>query len=415
MRLIEALLRRHIGLNAASIGSALIERAVRGRMQAHGLKNSDTYHDLLATSRQELEQLIEAVVVTETWFFRDQESFDRFTQIALHEWRPRHPAAPLRVLSMPCASGEEPYSLAMALLEAGPPAPGFTIDAVDISALALARAERAVYGKNSFRGRELGFRDRHFLPTMEGYALSPLVRRCVTFEQGNILDASLLAGRPPYDFIFCRNLLIYFDRAMQTLALAKLHRLLADDGLLFVGPAELALVVESGFHHAGLPMAFACRKAAGNTTPAETPPPRPSPATLTETPRQPHTGDPAPPRIAELSSREQVQDLRDPTPAMVDLEIACQHANAGRLAEAAAICDAYLTLEGPAAQAYYLLGLASDASHDPAAITYYRKALYLEPNHYEALTHLTLALEKSGDVGAARIFKRRAERAQPKP
>ncbi len=383
MRHIEALLRRHIGLDAASVGASLIERTVRLRMKQHGLKKPDAYHDLLATSRHELEQLIEAVVVTETWFFRDHEPFNVFTQLALHDWRPRHPAGTLRVLSLPCASGEEPYSLAMALLDAGAPEPAFAIDAADISANALARAERAVYGKNSFRGRELGFRARHFLPTKEGYALSPLVRRCVKFARGNVLDDDFLAGSVPYDFIFCRNLLIYFDRATQILALGKLHQLLADDGVLFVGPAELPLVVESGFVNAGLPMAFACRKAGGDAAPVKTP-------------------------------RRRPPEVRTPTTATAELEVARQHADAGRFAEAAAICDAHLADAIPSAQAYYLLGLVKDAGNDPAAITYYRKALYLEPNHYEALVHITRALEKSGDADAARIYQRRAERAQPK-
>lgn len=385
MNAIEALLRRHIGLDAASVGATLIERTVRLRMKLHGLKKTEAYRELLATSRPELEQLIEAVVVTETWFFRDHKPFHVFAQLALHDWRLRHSTGTLRVLSLPCASGEEPYSLAMALLDAGMPEMAFTIDAADISANALARAERAVYGKNSFRGRELGFRDRHFLPTQEGYALSPIVRRCVRFERGNVLDDSFLAGSVPYDFIFCRNLLIYFDPATQILALSKLHRLLAADGVLFVGPAELPLVVASGFVSAGLPMAFACRKAGGDIAPAETP-------------------------------RRRKSEVRTPTrsDATASLEVARQHVAAGRRAEVAAICIAHLASAGPSAQAYYLLGLVKDADNNPAAIKYYRKALYLEPKHYEALVHLTLALEKSGDGAAARIYQRRAERAQPK-
>lgn len=394
MRHIEALLRRHIGLDAASVGPSLIERAVRLRMKHCGLKKPDTYRDLLATSRHELEQLIEAVVVTETWFFRDREPFIIFTQLALHNWRLRHPTGTLRVLSLPCASGEEPYSLAMALLDAGVPSPTFVIDAADISANALARAERAVYGNNSFRGPELGFRDRHFLPTKDGYALSSLVRHRVNFERGNLLDDRFLAESVPYDFIFCRNLLIYFDRATQILVLAKLHQLLADDGVLFVGSAELPLVVASGFVNASLPMAFACHKATGD-------------------PGAGQSRDDASGERRAASARH--QPAFDPRPSTLDsLEVARQHADAGRLAEAAAICDAHLTSESPSAQAYYLLGLVKDAGNDPAAITYYRKALYLEPNHYEALVQITLALEKSGDVDAARIYQRRAERAQLK-
>ena len=387
MRHIEDLLRRHIGLDAASIGVSLIERTVRLRMKQCGLNKPDAYHNLLANSRHELEQLIEAVVVTETWFFRDREPFNVFAQLALQDWPARHPIGPLRVLSMPCSSGEEPYSLAMALLDAEVPDASFVIDAMDISASALARAEQAVYGKNSFRGGELAFRDRHFRPTQDGFALGPAVRRCVKFERGNILEDDFLAGSGAYDYIFCRNLLIYFDPASQVLALSKLHRLLADDGVLFVGPAELPLVVASGFVNSGIPMAFACRKA------------------------------PPPARAPVKPFHQQPAEARTPTPmvAPAELKVARQHADAGRLAEATVICNAHLTSEGPSAQAFFLLGLIQAARNDPEAISYYRKALYLEPNHYEALVHITLALEKSGDTESARIYQRRTERAQPKP
>ncbi len=146
------------------------------------------------------------MVVTETWFFRDPETFAAFVRLVREEWLPAHTTAPLRLLSVPCSSGEEPFSLVMALLDAGVPAERFQIEAVDISARALARAERGVYGRNSFRGKDLAFRDRYFQPSEEGFVLDPAVRDCVRFCQGNFLSDDFLTGRASYDFIFCRNL-----------------------------------------------------------------------------------------------------------------------------------------------------------------------------------------------------------------
>lgn len=418
MNHVEARLRREIGLDAASIGSSLIERTIRVRMKLHGLRRIEDYQTLLEHSRAECEELIEAVVVTETWFFRDREPFNAFLQLILGEWLPQNTTGNLRLLSVPCSSGEEPYSLAMALLDAGVPKDRFTIDAVDISTTALARAQRAIYGRNSFRGKDLSFRDRHFVPTKDGYALSSLVQRCVSFRRDNLLDAEFLAGTAPYDFIFCRNLLIYFDRATQTQALAKLHRLLQPEGVLFVGAAELPLVGESGFVSANLPLAFACRKSgsanaaaiaarASNRKPAR----RTTAATT--------NGDFA---IAESNGKPPGLPARK-LPASssaigeaITLEAARHLADAGKLKEAAAACEAVISSAGPSAQAYYLLGLVSDAGDDAvAAAVFYRKALYLEPEHYEALLHLALLLERMGDAGSARTFRRRAERAQPKP
>jgi chemotaxis protein methyltransferase WspC len=425
MRHIEALLRRQIGLDPASVGLALIERTVRLRMKQHGIKKTETYRDLLATSHEELNELIEAVVVTETWFFRDREPFNAFKQLAQQKLKPPEPsleagepetnpaydlrslsrnAGPVRVLSLPCASGEEPYSIAITLLEAGVPEACFTIEAADISAHALSRAERAVYGNNSFRGRDLAFRDRHFLPARDGYALSPHVRRCVKFARGNLLNDNFLDGRAPYDFIFCRNLLIYFDADTQVLALGKLHRLLAADGVLFVGPAELPLVVASGFVNAGLPMAFACQKATRNAV---------GEGRRTDPPRK--TSDAAAKFYDLRNQQVQGRAARYSRPATRDaLEVAQEHMKAGRLAEGVAICNAHLARAGPSAQAYFLLGLAAEASDDSSAMAFYRKALYLEPKHYKALVQITLVFKKTGDLEAARIYQRRAERAQPK-
>ncbi len=400
MRQIEDLLRRHIGLDAGAVGPSLIERAVRLRMRQHRVADAEAYRRLLATSRHEFEQLIESVLVTETWFFRDREPFNIFTQIVRQENQTRPKAGALRVLSLPCSTGEEPYSMVMALLDAGVADAGSTIHAVDISANALAQAERAVYGKNSFRGRDVDFRDRYFRTTKEGFALLPQVRQRVRFERGNILEAGFLAGGAQYDIIFCRNLLIYFDRATQVIALAKLHELLSDNGVLFVGPAELPLAVASGFVSIGLPMAFACQK------------PNPDPAARENHRRWLGQGMTVEPPRRRHSRATAATAVAIDAPG--ELEVARQHAEAGRLAEAAAICNSHLAREGASAEAYFLLGLVKDAASDSAAISCYRKALYLDPKHHEALVHLSMALEKSGDLNAARLYRRRAERARPK-
>lgn len=412
MQRIEGLLRKEIGLDAASIGSSLIERTIRLRMRQNGLKHVEAYRELLDSSTDELRELIEAVVVTETWFFRDREPFNAFTQLVLTEWLPCHPKGAFRVLSVPCSSGEEPYSLAMALLDAGVPDTRFAIDAVDISANALARAERAIYGKNSFRSRDLAFRDRHFLHTKEGYVLNPTVRSTVKFQRANILNEGFLNGSAPYDFVLCRNLLIYFDRATQIMTLEKLHRLLAREGVLFVGPAEMPLASEGGFVSANLPLSFACRKSDSNFLPRALSPRRKTGGARIQDPlRFPSVRDGA--RVVTVARTQKSTSLSTGSPAPETLEAARQLADTGQLTEAAAICEAQLSRNGHSAEAYYLLGLMKDAGDDPNAITFYRKALYLDPNHYETLVHIALWLEKNGDTSGARPFRRRAERAQP--
>lgn len=408
MKEIERTLRERIGLDPSSIGASLIHRSVRLRMKSRGLKTTAEYLALLRSNKAEWDELQELVVVTETWFFRDQAPFGAAIQIMRDGWLPVHPIGQARFLSLPCSSGEEPYSLAMALLEARLSPERFQIDAVDISRRALAAARKGIYGKNSFRGKDLAFRSRYFQAARDGYFLLPSVRQCVRFHHGNILNSGPGVISGSYDFIFCRNLLIYFDEPTRRQALARINQLLAPDGVLFVGAAEQPLVLDQGFVSAHIPMAFACRKASRSEGPANLIPRgkiSSTPAFLGWTSQQPALETQLP-RLPQKMS-----DSRDTAPSPEsDLDRAQILADAGKLAEAAQCCEAHLRLVGASARAYYLLGLVRDAMGDPAAQDYYRKALYLDPSHYESLLQLAMWLEKNGEAAGARRFKNRALR-----
>ena len=204
-----ALLRETVGLDAASVGVGLIERAVKRRVSANDLRDISQYADLLQRSEPELQSLVEAVVIPETFFFRYPESFAALRQIVGEQFL--FGTQKMRALSVPCSTGEEPYSIAMTLLDAGLSLERFQIDAIDISAHLLDIARLGMFGSNSFRGSELKFRNQYFQKTDAGFRLCDRVRQCVKFEQGNVLEERFRFGSEPYDFIFCRNLLIYFD------------------------------------------------------------------------------------------------------------------------------------------------------------------------------------------------------------
>ncbi|HMP82697.1 MAG TPA: CheR family methyltransferase [Verrucomicrobiota bacterium] len=410
MKRVETLLRAEIGLDAASLGPTAVERAARQRMKTLGVGSVDDYFRLLDSSPAERTELVEAVVVTETWFYRDRDSFIAFTRLA-QEWALKNPSGPLRALSVPCSSGEEPYTMAMCLLDAKLPPARFVIDAVDISARTLARAIAGVYGKNSFRGEDLAFRDRHFDAVNNSYTLRQPVRDCVRFRQDNLLNGNFLHESGPYHFIFCRNVLIYFDRPTQVRALAVLNAKLAKDGILFVGPAEMSIFLDNGFVSAGLPMAFACVHRDG------TRPTRPQRrARTTVSPVSPPAS--SPPATLPVGTPPAANGNVPPLPAATiagvsdasDLNTAQQLADAGKLVEAATLCEEHIRRNGPSAQVYYLLGLVLDAGgNETLAADYYRKALYLAPDHYDALWHMALLLEKTGNHSEANSFKRRAE------
>lgn len=392
------LLWETIGLDHTSIGLSSVERAVQQRVAACHVDCPQAYMQHLRATSGELQSLVEAVVVPETWFFRDPRAF---AAVADHAKTLLGRGEKLHFLCIPCSTGEEPYSLAMALLDAGIPASCFHIDAMDVSERVIAHARRGIYGRNSFRGRDLEFRDRYFTETPDGHLLSQAVRDCVKFHRGNLLDDTSMARGRSYDAIFCRNLLIYFDADTQRRAILALERLLAPHGLFCVGPAETGLLTSHNFTHTRISLAFAFRK--GKEQPAV-----PAPAVVAR--KRPIA---APIPLPKPVAKPAPKFLAKPTiPApLVHLNEATRLADEGRLAEVAAICHASIQQSGASAQAFFLLGLVSDAAgRDDEAIAHYRKALYLNPQHHDALLHYSLLTDRLGDASMAQSLRERARR-----
>ena len=413
---IEQIIQQETGLHPDAIGSNSISRAIRARLRILGIKRAEDYLDVLQNCPLEKHELIESVVVTETWFFRDAPAFAAAANIVRDELIPTILNRPARLLSLPCSSGEEPYSLAMALLDAGVPASQFRIMAADISSRSLARAQRGVFGRNSFRGKDLAFRDKYFRALEKEFALEPAILSCVNFHQFNLLSENGTSLPGLFDIVFCRNLMIYFDPPTQKTALDRIGRFLNPGGALFVGPAEQPFVLEQGYVSAHIPMAFACRNPGHLGRIGE---PRVSPSLHAGHPRKAQTSPPRVPPARSIgaparhsNSQSDVETAASPNG---ELERARRLADSGQLREAAALCERYLREKGASAQAYFLIALIRDAAGDTSSTEFYRKAIYLDPNHYESLMHLALSLEKSGEKARARAYRNRAQRLKPKP
>jgi chemotaxis protein methyltransferase WspC len=402
-RTAESVLATRIGLDPQAVGDGAITRALHARMSALGLIDLDRYLRHLADSETEQQELVEEVVVPESWFFRDEQPFVALRECAAEygECDSGMTKLPLRVLSIPCGCGEEPYSIAITLLDLGLTSGRFRIDAVDVSTRHLAVAERGVYRGNSFRGSDLAFRDRHFQPDAQAqsFTLDPSVRAIVRFTLGNLLDPHLLDGAPPYDIVFCRNVLIYLDGASRSRALATLDRLLRPGGLLFVGHAERPTIDDPRFGPYGENASFALRHKALGV---------PDPPTAAAAP-------PAPSRRAEPTQKLAAPEgpVCLPQSSATLLAEAASLADQGRSDEAAAGCEAVLARFGPSPAVLFLLGLvrqSTDRFHE--AEICFRKAIYLDPNHDEALLALALCAKRRGDSDEAAGYRRRAERAR---
>ena len=402
------LLKRKMGLDSRSIGAAAVERAVRHRMSATGVDDERDYLMRVQASPAEMQLLIESVVVPETWFFRYPESQQAMAQLACERLFGAGAADErvLRVLSLPCSSGEEPYSIAMALLDAGVPASRFQIDALDISERVVQFARRGLYGRNSFRGDALDYRDRYFTETGDGHQLSAQVMEQVRFQSGNLFDAGLLAHAPAYDFVFCRNLLIYFDQATQERAVQVLRRHTREDGVLFVGPAETSLLTARRLPPVAMPHCFAflarprpdaAPAAASLFKPAALPA---QPASRVPAPRppaplrpMPHPARPAAAGRAGRSRRGQI-GIRGRNLAAPDRGAGGPGAREGR---DRALRRAPGTLWRERRRLLSARPAAGCGGRCPPGAGRLPQVLYLQPNHREALLHLAALVASEGD------------------
>lgn len=409
---IEHFLRDAIGLKRDTISASGVMGAVRERMRDCGMVDETRYLRELYESPQEQEALIERIVIPETWFFRDEQPFNVMRDYVRNAWAARREqAAPIRVLSTPCSTGEEPYSIVMTLLDQGIPPEHWRVDACDISRAALAKAQAGRYSRHSFRSRDLAFRERFFRPDHEHFVLDEAVRKGVHFAQGNIIDPDFLQGQPCYDLIFFRNLMIYLGQEEQARALTTLDRLLCPAGLLFIGHAEPSPLLGRWFTPAGYSGAFAYRKRDPGQLAIPVQPLRRKPAPRPPLSRSPVASPPSPSRDAQTAPAPVTSRPPERTP---DDRLAEAHglADAGQLTAARRLCETLLQSGHHQAAVFYLLGLIHDAGGEAgAAETCFRKALYLEPDHLEALTHLALAAERRGATADASRYRERALRA----
>lgn len=455
---LEDLLARTIGLDSASLGPTLVTHALQRRMKALGVARESEYLSRIQTSTAELQELIEELVVSESWFFRDSQPFVLLQQHAM-AWLAEPTSTVFRCLSLACATGDEPYTIAMVLLESGVPRERFQIDAIDISNRALERAHRGVYGQKAVSKVEPELRARYFRPHPEGMEVDPEIRRTVRFNCGNLVRPESLRLRPPYDVIFCRNLLIYLTDSAREQAAETLDRLLAPNGLLFVGHAEILPLLDTRFVPVKWRGSFAYqRRSSGSPTPvsrpaftftplSSSPPPPPSvpapkpppaappawqpkPATTTtafpaSTGSSFNNGPPDPPASAFAGPPDWTRTpAPDPdpgvgAPASVDpiLDQAEALANRHQYDTATQLCEQSIRVRGPSARAFHLLGMIRNALGDIVqAEQFLSRAVYLDGQHEEALLTLSAIARRRGDHTSAANFQRRAERArQRKP
>jgi chemotaxis protein methyltransferase CheR len=243
-----ALIDEYAGIKLSLQKRNMVYNRLLRRLRAHGVRSFGDYLDLVeADHSSERQAFVNALTTNLTSFFREPHHFELLAARAAT----RKGQAPLRVWSSACSTGEEAWSIAMVLREAGCPA---DIRASDIDSEVLRTGNTGVYRSERVADLEPARLKKHFLRgtgANDGLvSVRPELRSMVRFFQLN-LQASQWPGQEPYDVIFCRNVVIYFDRDAQKQLAARFADMLTPGGLLVVGHSESFPAAHPGFRSCG--------------------------------------------------------------------------------------------------------------------------------------------------------------------
>lgn len=250
-RLFRNLIYERSGMYFKESKKGFVEHRIAGRMKATNAATPYWYYRYVTELRTtEFLALLDVLSVNETSFFRNGPQFELFASLVLPELerRKKRDILPrLRIWSAGCSTGEEPYSIAMSVLDALKNASGWDIRvlASDLSLKALEAAHRGVYAASKTEETvPPALLERHFDRTGDGYRVKDAVRRLVVFDYHNLKNDNDLTG---LDVIFCRNVMIYFDDAEQRRVAEKFYRMLDPGGYLLLGHAESLHGWNTGF------------------------------------------------------------------------------------------------------------------------------------------------------------------------
>jgi len=238
-----------VGIKLPPAKKTMVEARMQKRLKALGLTGFEAYADFVFSREgqaNELVHMIDVVTTNKTDFFREPGHFDYLVKVALPAvmaGRSDSVKEPIRIWSAGCSSGEEPYTLAMVLADLAESRRDFcfTILASDISTRILEHAIKAVYPDDRIEPIPDKFKKKYLLRSQDRSSglvrICPEIRSFVTFKRINFMEDDF-GVRQKMDIIFCRNVVIYFDKPTQQTLMGKFHRQLQDSGFLFLGHSE---------------------------------------------------------------------------------------------------------------------------------------------------------------------------------
>ncbi|MFY2764169.1 CheR family methyltransferase [Arenimonas sp. MALMAid1274] len=423
------LLQTRLGLDPGTLGARVVDDAFADARRALAAADDAALYRKVLLDAEAFGEFCECFVVPETWFFRAAEQFQ---DLARHA-REQPARRPLRVLSLPSSTGEEAYSAAITLLEAGLAPADIDVLGIDVSQAAIRRAQAGVFRRSALRGQPVPTPWLHEAADGSLQA-DPVLRRCVRFRVGNALDPGLLRAEDPFDVVFCRNLLIYLHPEARGQLLHTLLSASQVPALVLAGQAEVLSSMSDALqpYEGGCPLSFihgGPRAAASVGSGRSAAPRRQATGTMERlsstgarsrsVPAPAREPAPAVPRGDATSQGGAPPRERASVPLVADavaapddaIRLAHDLADAGHVDQARAACLLHLARQPADVAALYLLGLLESASgHADAADRAFTQVLYLDRNHLDAIEQRIGLAERRGAGDQARDLRARAAR-----
>lgn len=402
-----------------SLRISLVTRATR-----FGYGSLDEYFERLASDEAEFRELMNLVTINETSFFRFPAQFDAMRDHIVPQLiEAKHPEnKTFRVWSAGCSTGEEPYTIAMTLLDSGIEALGYQLEVIgtDVSTNALDRARAGVYPARALHSVPHPVVSRYFEPTAEGHRVVPQVRRIVDFAYHNLIKEPYPLGlMGNWDVIFCRNVTIYFRLESTRRVVENFFNSLNPGGYLFIGHSETLTSITDRFEPVEVGGVFLYRKPVDRVrTPADRPVRLRAPAGRIprkgggvrkhagqdaagkrETARHSESTDSLLARARIASSEGRTEETLEAARAALDIDssradahllAAYGHADTGDFDAALAEANLALELDPLMAAARYILGLIylrTDRQDD--AVKEFKRTIYIDSDF--VLAHFNLA------------------------
>jgi chemotaxis protein methyltransferase CheR len=252
---IASLVRDVCGISLHDGKKELVKARLGGRLRHLGLRSFGQYLDYVhaESGSGELRAMLDALSTNQTSFFREQDHFDFLAENVLPEFvTGGRRSQPLRIWSAGCSTGEEPYSIGMTICEVMPEAAlrDVRVLATDISCKVLARARQGLYPAERLASVPNWAKTKYFAPHDAAgglHAVKAAVRNLVSFGRLNLMESWPMRG--PFDVIFCRNVMIYFDKPTQGRIVGRYWDLLRPGGVLFIGHSESLTGIRHKFQY----------------------------------------------------------------------------------------------------------------------------------------------------------------------